>query len=54
LDISIDHVLLPERGPEARRQFAYKRVEEEEEEKKEEEKKEEEKRNAYTNVYGKQ
>ena len=42
---------------EARRQFAYKRLEEEEEEKKkedenkEEEKNEEEKKNAYTNVY---
>jgi hypothetical protein len=50
---------------EARRQFAYKRLEEEEEEKKkedekkkeekkEEEKKEEKKKEAYTNIYGKQ
>jgi hypothetical protein len=47
---------------EAKRQFAYKRLEEEEEEKKkedekkkEEEKKEEKKKkDAYTNIYGKQ
>jgi hypothetical protein len=50
---------------EARRQFAYKRLEEEEEEKKKEdekkeeekkkeEKKEEKKKDAYTNAYGKQ
>ena len=46
---------------EAKRQFAYKRLEEEEEEKKkEDEKKEEEKKeekkkkDAYTNIYGKQ
>jgi hypothetical protein len=50
---------------EARRQFAYKRLEEEEEEKKkedekkeeekkEEKKKEEKKKDTYTNVYGKQ
>ncbi len=50
---------------EAKRQFAYKRLEEEEEEKKkedekkeeekkEEEKKEEKKKDNYTNIYGKQ
>ena len=50
---------------EARRQFAYKRLEEEEEEKKKEdekkeeekkkeEKKEEKKKDNYTNIYGKQ
>ena len=45
---------------EAKRQFAYKRLEEEEEEKKkekkkkEEEKKEEKKKDAYANAYGKQ
>jgi tRNA G46 methylase TrmB len=46
---------------EAKRQFAYKRLEEEEEEKKKEDKKKEEekkeekkKEDAYTNIYGKQ